>query len=330
MNIFVGVGMTVVNALSDKFSITSYRDEENYKHTIEFAEGEKVKDVKKPLTKNDRRHGSTISFVPSSKYLGANTSIPYKEMIEWVEKMTFFIRKKKIKIKVDVYKGLKLKDSYTFKPRKFEELLEKLTDDTKYSPKLNFSGDNSINEKVRKSSVGKDGKVATKEVVIKKNIHLDVALRYVPDSNPIYDTYCNYTNTIDGGIHQDTVERCFCNYMQNKTKATMTDNQKEKTPILWDDVRAGLRCVINLSTNAQVGFVGNAKTRVGGEALIPYLADIVNDELEKFFNDNTAVLNEYIKIIKLNAKARVEATKVKNAVQKERMTSFKEHELCAL
>ena len=327
MNIFVGVGMTVVNALSDKFSITSYRDEENYKHTIEFAEGEKVKDVKKPLTKNDRRHGSTISFVPSSKYLGANTSIPYKEMIEWIEKMTFFIRKKKIKIKVDVYKGLKLKDSYTFKPRKFEELLEKLTDDTKYSPKLNFSGDNSINEKVRKSSVGKDGKVATKEVVIKKGIHLDVALRYVPDSNPIYDTYCNYTNTIDGGIHQDTVERCFCNYMQNKTKATMTDNQKEKTPILWDDVRAGLRCVINLSTNAQVGFVGNAKTKIGGEALIPYLNEIVNNELEKFFTANPAVLNEYIKIIKLNAKARVEATKVKSAVQKERMTSFKEHEM---
>ena len=322
-----GVGMTVVNALSDKFSITSYRDEENYKHTIEFAEGEKVKDIKKPLTKNDRRHGSTISFVPSSKYLGANTSIPYKEMIEWVEKMTFFIRKKKIKIKVDVYKGLKLKDSYTFKPRKFEELLEKLTDDTKYSPKLNFSGDNSINEKVRKSSVGKDGKVTTKEVVIKKGIHLDVALRYVPDSNPIYDTYCNYTNTIDGGIHQDTVERCFCNYMQNKTKATMTDNQKEKTPILWDDVRAGLRCVINLSTNAQVGFVGNAKTKIGGEALIPYLNEIVNNELEKFFTANPAVLNEYIKIIKLNAKARVEATKVKSAVQKERMTSFKEHEM---
>lgn len=322
-----GVGMTVVNALSDKFSITSYRDEENYKHTIEFAEGEKVKDVKKPLTKNDRRHGSTISFVPSSKYLGANTSIPYKEMIEWIEKMTFFIRKKKIKIKVDVYKGLKLKDSYTFKPRKFEELLEKLTDDTKYSPKLNFSGDNSINEKVRKSSVGKDGKVTTKEVVIKKNIHLDVALRYVPDSNPIYDTYCNYTNTIDGGIHQDTVERCFCNYMQNKTKATMTDNQKEKTPILWDDIRAGLRCVINLSTNAQVGFVGNAKTRVGGEALIPYIAEIVNAELDKFFTDNPSILNDYIKIIKLNAKARVEATKVKNAVQKERMTSFKELEM---
>ena len=326
-----GVGLTVVNALSDKFILTSYREEEGYKHTLEFADGELKKDTKKPLTKTDKKHGSSISFIPSKKYLGSNTVIPYKEMIEWIEKMTFFIRKKKIKIKVDVFKGMKLKDSFTFKPRKFEDLLDKLTTDTKYSPKMTISGDSSIKEKVRKSSIDKEtGKVVTKEVIIKKGIHLDVALRYVADSSPTYDTYCNYTNTIDGGIHQDTVERCFCNYMQNKTKATMTDNQKEKTPILWDDIRAGLRCVVNLSTNAQVGFVGNAKAKVGNDALVPYIAEIMNTELDKFFSNNQACLNEYIKIIKLNAKARIEASKVKSAVQKERMTSFKEHELCAL
>lgn len=115
--------------------------------------------------------------------------------------------------------------------------------------------------------------------------------------------------------------------MQNKTKATMTDNQKEKTPILWDDIRAGLCCVINLSTNAQVGFAGNAKTKIIGETLTPYLNEIINTCLDKFFTENQNCLNEYIKIIKLNAKARIEATKVKNAVQKERMNSFKEHEM---
>lgn len=328
MNIFVGVGLTVVNALSDRFVLTSYREDEGYKHTIVFEEGEKVKDEKTPLKKSDPQHGSSISFIPSRKYLGANTSIPYKEMIEWIEKMTFFVRKKKIKIKVDVFKGLKLKNSYTFKPRKFDELLDKITSDTKYSPKCSFSGDNVIKEKVRKSTIDPDtGKVTTKEVTIKKNIHLDVAMRFVPDAVTYYDTYCNYTNTIDGGIHQDAVERCFCNYLQNKTKATMTDNQKEKTPILWDDIRSGLCCVINLSTNAQVGFVGNAKTKIGSDTLTPYLNEIINSELDKFFSNNQSCLNEYIKIVKLNAKARVEANKVKSAVKKERVNSFTEHSM---
>ena len=320
-----GVGLTVVNALSDKFIITSYREDEGYKHTIVFEDGEKIKDTKTPLKKSDPRHGSSISFIPSKKYLGNNTVIPYKEMVEWIEKMLFFVRKKKLKIKVDIFKGMKLKESYTFKPKPFDLLLDKIASTDKYSPKCNFTGDGELKESVRKSTIDDSGKVNTKNVTIKKSIHLDVAFRYVPDSITYYDTYCNYTNTIDGGIHQDTFEKCYCTYMQNKTKSTMTDGQKEKTPILWDDIRSGLCCVINLSTNAQVGFVGNAKTKIGSDTLIPYLTEIYNREIDKFFTDNQSVLNEYIKIIKLNAKARVEASKVKSAVKKERVNSFTEH-----
>ena len=321
-----GVGLTVVNALSDKFTIVNYREEEGYKHTIVFEDGEKIKDEVKPLTKSDPRHGSCISFIPSKKYLGGNTVIPYKEMIEWVEKMLFFVRKKKLKITVDVFKGMKLKESYTFKPKPFDELLDKIASTDKYSPKCNFSGDDIIKENVRKSSMDNStGKVVTKNTVISKNIHVDVALRYVPETITYYDSYCNYTNTIDGGIHQDTFEKCFCNYMQNKTKATMTESQRDKTPILWDDIRSGLCCVINLSTNAQVGFVGNAKTKIGSDELVPYLSAIFSREIEKFFSSNQTCLNEFIKIIKLNAKARIEANKVKSAVKKERVNSFDEH-----
>ena len=321
-----GVGLTVVNALSDRFTIVNYREEEGYKHTIVFEDGEKIKDEKTSLKKSDPQHGSKISFIPSKKYLGGNTSIPYKDMIDWIEKMLFFVRKKKIKIKVDVFKGMKLKESYTFKPKPFDELLDKIASTDNYSPKCNFSGDDVMKETVRKSILDDEtGKVITKNVVIKKNIHVDVALRYVPETITYYDSYCNYTNTIDGGIHQDTFERCFCNYMQNKTKATMTETQRDKTPILWDDIRSGLCCVINLSTNAQVGFVGNAKTKIGSDTLVPYLSAIFSREIENFFDKNQTCLNEFIKIIKLNAKARVEANKVKSAVKKERVNSFDEH-----
>ena len=321
-------GLTVVNALSDEFVLTSYREKENYKHTIRFIDGEKKEDKKTKLGKSDKQHGSKISFIPSKKYLGKNTVIPYKDMLDWIEKMTYFITKKKVKIKVDIFDGLKLKESYKFKPHSFDELLDKICSDNKYSSKCTFSGDNQIVENVRQSIVDeKTGKVKTKEVKMKKDIHLDVALRYSQESITFFDSYCNYTNTVDGGIHQTAVEKCFCNYMQNKTKATMSDNQKEKTPILWDDVREGLCCVINLSTNAQVGFIGNAKTKIGAEVLVPYLNEIIVTGLDSFFEKNPSVLNEYMRIIKLNAKARVEAAKVKVATQREKMNSFKEHEM---
>ena len=323
-----GVGLTVVNALSERFSITSFREKEKYKHTIVFEEGEKKTDEMVSSKGKELKHGSIISFIPSKKYLGKNTVIPYKDMIEWIEKMTYFIRGKKIKIVVDIFDGMELKETYKFKPRSFEELLDKICTDKSYSDKCSFSGDSSIKEMVRRSEVDeKTGKVKTKEEKMTKNIHLDVALRYTGESITYFDSYCNYTNTIDGGVHQTAVEKCFCNYMQNKTKASMSDAQKEKTPILWDDVREGLCCVVNLTTNAQVGFVGNAKTRIGNEALVPYLNEIINNALDNFFENNPSILNEYIRIVRLNAKARIEANKVKIATQKEKMNPFKEHEM---
>ena len=162
---------------------------------------------------------------------------------------------------------------------------------------------------------------------MKKDIHLDVALRYCPESATFYDSYCNWTHTVDGGIHQDTVDKCFCSYIQTKVKETMSDAQKEKYPVLWEDIRSGLCCVINLSTNAQVNFVGNAKTKIGNKLLIPYLTEMINEELDKFFKEHPNVLNDYIKIVRMNAKARVEAAKIKVATQKERINTFKEHEM---
>lgn len=323
-----GVGLTVVNALSTQFTITSYREKEDYKHTILFEEGEKKDDQMISHPKEKLNHGSRITFIPSKKYLGKNTKIPYKDMVEWIEKMTYFIYGKKVKITVDIFKGLTLKETYKFKPKKFDDLLDKICIDKEYSDKCSFNGDNKIEEMVRRSFVDeKTGKVKTKEEKMTKKIHLDVALRYTRESITYFDTYCNYTNTIDGGIHQSCVEKCFCNYMQNKTKASMSENQREKTPILWDDVREGLCCVINLTTNAQVGFVGNVKTKIGNEALVPYLNEIILKGLDTFFEKHPQILNDYIKIIRLNAKARIEANKVKIATQREKMNSFKEHEM---
>ena len=225
-----------------------------------------------------------------------------------------------IKIRMEVFNGMKLKDTYKFKVRPFEELLDTICSDKSYSPRCSFSGDNSITEKVK--ILGKENKMVEK--TIKKNIHLDVAMRYIPEAVTVYDSYCNYTNTTEGGVHQDAVEACYCRYIIDKAKATQTDAQKEKYKLLWEDAKNGLNIVINLATGAQVGFVGNSKQKIGNVELTPYLNEIIKTNMDKFFEENPKVLEEYIKIVKLNAKARVEMQKVKTATQKERMNSFKE------
>lgn len=321
-----GLGLTAVNALSDELTISSYRDKENYRHTIKFENGVKVFDEKVPLEKGEKRHGTSISFRPSKRFLGPTTVIPIDDVISWLDKMRYlFPKNTKIKFDVEIYKGMKLKKVYQFEPKPFGELLEKVTD-SKYSSKCEFSGDGSMEEQVKTQEIS-NGKVSTTEKKVKKDIHMDIALRYSPESITIFDSYCNYTNTTSGGIHNDALEQCFCRYMVSKVLNTMTDAQKEKMKIVWDDVKLGLCAVINLSTNAQVEFKGNAKEEITSQLLFPYLKDIINRGLDEFFSKNQSTLNEFIKIIKLNAKARIEMQKVKAATQKERMNSFKEHEM---
>lgn len=319
-----GLGLTACNALASYFSIASYRKAEKTSHIIDFKDGKKSKDEKFTTPKGGKENGTIIKFSPSKERLGSSTVIPYKEMLEWIDKMSYFLVKG-VKIKVDIFKGTTLKETYSYKARPFVELLDKLTTEN-YSPKIELSGDDYIEEDTEKL-IHKNGNDYTQIKKEKKKVHMEIAFRYATDPNTVYDTYCNYTNTIDGGVHQDTFEQCLCRYLVSETNKTMTENQKEKTKILWEDVRTGLNAVINLSTNAQVGFVGNAKEKIGNEALVPVIKNIVNKCLTDYFEHNQADLTALIKIVKMNAKARIEAAKVKTAIQVDKLNSFKAHEM---
>ena len=52
-----------------------------------------------------------------------------------------------------------------------------------------------------------------------------------------------------------------------------TENEKNKWDITWADIRSGLKMVINLSTSAQVQFMGNAKNKIQNVELKPILKE---------------------------------------------------------
>ena len=323
-----------MNALSELFRITAYREAEKTKHTLEFSEGVLKKDE---LKKNPSgRHGTVVEFKVSKKYMGEDASLPIEDVLTWIESLFYLdserLKAKKIKCTVEVYDGLTLEKTYKFKPKPFSELLNKMIPGSvkkkQMTESVAFDGKTTFIENSKTLVEGKDGSTKVENVDVEKEIHIDLAFQYCvsPDVNDAatYDTYCNYTNTIDNGVHLDAFEEAYCRYMQNKVNESMSDAQKAKLKITWEDIRTNLFCVLNLSTNAQVGFVGNAKQKIGNKELIPYIKEIVSNGLEKYFSTHQQQLNEFIKIIKVNAKARLEAAKAKTATQTERLNSFKE------
>lgn len=301
----------------------SCREKEGYRHTIEFKGGKKVNDKKEKLKKSDKQHGCRISFIPSTKYLGNNVCLPVQQIKEWLTLQSYLIPKEHpLHITFEEWNGMTLIDTVKIKTQPFEKILERLTDNDSFSSKVALHGHTSWEEDGRSMKIGKDGKPHITNSKIKRSLDFDVVFRYVPEGITLYDSFCNFTNTIQGGVHQTTFDECLCRYLINATKDAMSDAQWEKYKPTWDDVRTGLCCAMNLNTNAEVGFVGNAKEKIGNKTLVPILKQVITSALEEYFSKNKNVLDEFVRIVRTNARARVESQRVREATRSESVSGF--------
>ena len=309
-----GLGLTVVNALSTRFIVTSYREKEKTAHTLVFENGKKVKDEFKPLPKS-KPHGTLLKFIPNQKYLGKGTKIPYDEVYKWLDKMMYqFSDETNITIVLDRCKGFEKLDHKVFKKKDIADLINYIVSSESMLVKP---------IKLHKKTVVEE---TIREEVKLKDFTASVVFAY--DNDPyMCDSYCNFTNTTDNGVHVDAAEEAICRFLQTKVKASMSEREKDKLDILWVDVKDGLKLIVNLNTDMQVGFVGNAKEKIGNKDIVPIMKSIITDELTTYFDKNPDKLNSIIKVVKANAKARVELNKIKSATTKEKMTSFKENSI---
>lgn len=332
-----GVGMTVVNALSDYFKVIAYRDKESTIHTLEFKEGVVVEDK---IEKNKKGlRGTTVEFRVSKKYMGSDAKLPIDEVINWVDSLFYLnsnnLKKNNIKATITVYDGLDVIKSIKFKPKPFSELINKIIPTGLKKKDLTevcyINGDNKLIEATKVLTENDDGTTSVDMEDIEKNIHMDIAFSYcineAYNEPATFNTYCNYTNTIDNGSHLDAFDEAYCRWIQSKVNESMSDTQKNKLKVTWDDCRTNLYCVLSLSTNAQVGFVGNAKQKIQCPTLVPYMKELITNALEEYFKMNSGLLNDIIKIIKINTKARQDMIKAKSATNIEKLNTFKEHEM---
>lgn len=329
-----GVGMTVVNALSDYFSMTAFREVEKTKHTIVFQEGELKKDT---VTKNNSgKHGTVVTFAVSKKYMGNNTRIPIEKIIEWLETMFYLnsanLKKKDIKAVVEVYNNGKLKSTTKIKPKEFAGLMNKITppnvgkSKNDFTQLCNFEGTTTLIEPTKVLKNKSDGTTDIVMEDVEKMLRLDIAFRYLTNSdinlNANYMTFCNYTHTTDNGTHLNAFDEAFCRFMQKATNNSLSETQRNKLKISWDDCRMNLFCIVSLSTNAHVGFVGNAKQKIQCDNLLKPMKDLITDCLEKFFENKQTLLNSLISVVKTNAKSRIEAIKAKTSTKVDKIKNL--------
>ena len=281
-----GVGVSVVNALSEFLEVEVYRDGKIYYQRYE--RGEPVTDV---LVKGETdKTGTKVRFLPD------------KEIFETI-KFDFEIITKRMRELAFLTKGIYIKvvDERTGKKKEF----------------LYEGGIVSFVEYLNKNK-----EVLHEPIYIhgeRNGIFVEIALQYNNTYKETVFTYANNINTTEGGTHligfKAALTRTINHWLQNSPFG-----KNVKLRLTGDDVREGLTAVISVKLpNPQ--FEGQTKTKLGNTEVKGIVENIANEGLSSYFDENPSVVKVILEKVIDAARAREAAKKAKELARRKGVLS---------
>jgi DNA gyrase subunit B len=287
-----GVGVSVVNALSEKLKLEIDRD--GKKHFMEFKDG----DAKAPLkvVGKSKETGTQITFLPSKEIFSSIKFTP-SIIIKRMRELAFLNKGIKITINDLNQKKEKIIEF------KFDGGVSEFVDflDEKREKLLNKSGNDLF-----KKPIYIEGK--------KHNIEIECSLKWnVSYSEDIYP----YTNNIyqkDGGTHLLGFRSALTRII-NKYATEHNLLKKNKLTISGDDIKEGLTCVLSAKI-PDPKFSSQTKDKLVSSEVRMIVENIINEKLSIWFDQNPTTAKIILAKIMQAALARDVARKARENVRR--------------
>ncbi len=276
-----GVGVSVVNALSDWLKVIVRRD--GHVHTMDFARGEAQGEVQVIGDATDT--GTTVVFHPD------------KEIFETIE-FSYEIIAARMRELAFLNKGISItvKDERAAKDQTFHyeggivSFVEYLnTNKTALHPVIYLHS-------------------------LKENIDVEISLQYNDTYNEILFSFVNNINTIEGGTHLTGFKSAL-----TRTLNTYAESNKllkgEEVKLTAEDVREGLTAIIALK-HPDPQFEGQTKTKLGNSDVKGIVDSIVSTALGTYMEENPVVAKQILEKAILAAKARDAARKARDLTRR--------------
>ena len=315
-----GAGAKTVNALSKYFKMEVYKLGEYA--VVEFKDGVPTQKGEIKNCKDKEKHGTIVTFIPDEKYMGP-CQMKAEYLLEWLGNIKHFLAKH-ITIEFEVEKKGKI-TRYEFSRSKngLADLISEMSPKN-HTQTFNGKGKSKVEEETRIIKPG--GKVENKMML--RDLDLEFAFTFNVDLLEMKTrSFCNFVHTVDEGDHTNAVVTGICEYFSRKTREMLTDKEKEKYNILYNDITNCLVVALNVSTTLEAGWTGQTKEKIENAKMVKPLKEIVRSQLTVFFENNPKELKTYTNLIKANAKARYESTKAKQAVIKREVGAVAEHSI---
>ena len=282
-----GVGVSVVNALSEWLWVEVKRDGKKYRQDYKIGDPQN----KLKTTGDAKKTGTKVCFYPDSQIFKI-TRFEYSIISERLRELAYLNRGLEIVLK-DEREEEGETDTFKFKGG--------LSDFVKYLDENN----NPLHNKI--ITVNKeDGEVP-----------VDVALRYSNTYNDNILTFVNNINTIEGGTHLSGFRSALTRAMNNHASKNnlIKAKKNEKITLTGEDFREGLTAIISVKV-PEPQFEGQTKTKLGNGEVKGTVDKIVYEGILDFLEQNPSIGRRVIEKALLAARSRSAARKARELIRR--------------
>ncbi|PKP13573.1 MAG: DNA topoisomerase (ATP-hydrolyzing) subunit B [Bacteroidetes bacterium HGW-Bacteroidetes-3] len=290
-----GVGVSVVNALSEHLRATVYLDGKIWEQ--EYSRGKALYPAKIIGESNDK--GTLVTFLPDTTIFTQTIEFNYDTLATRLRELSF------------LNKGITL--TLTDK---------RVLDDEGNLITETFHSDEGLPEFIRYLD-------ATREPLIsrvismegeKNDIPVEVAMVYNTSYTENLHSYVNNINTIEGGTHLAGFRRGLTATLKKYADDSgMLKNLK--FDIAGDDFREGLTAIISVKV-AEPQFEGQTKTKLGNREVTAAVSQAVSEMLQNYLEENPSDARIIVQKVILAAQARHAAKKAREMVQRKTVMSI--------
>jgi DNA gyrase subunit B len=273
-----GVGVSVVNALSEWLELEVRQDGKLFK--MRFERGLPTGPLEE--VGKSKRTGTTITFMPDSEIF-ETTEFSYETLSLRMRELAFLNSGLKISIQ--------------------DERTDKKNDFLYKGGIVSFVEHHNKNKNV----------LHPKPVYItgeKDGISVELALQYTDSYTEQIYAYANNINTREGGTHLVGFKSALTRQCNN-----YASNLKVKESLSGDDIREGLTAVLSIKL-PDPQFEGQTKMKLGNSEAKWIVESIVNDQLGQYFEENPSVARKILEKAVQASRAREAARKARELARR--------------
>ena len=303
-----GVGISVVNALSEWVEATVTRDgqivRQTYKRGVPTSAPEKIGDAPEDA------HGTVIKFKADDEIFETKV-YDFSVLESRLKELAYLNKGLKIKL-VDARKPDEIREEDFHFEGGIKDFLREITNEEKIVEDVIYMADSYETQPAKEvEAVDEDGNVFIKKVGA-KIVEVEIAMSYTTAQREIVYSFVNNINTHEGGTHVSGFRTALTRTVNDIAKEMKLIKEKGGS-FQGTDVREGLVCVISVKI-PEPQFEGQTKTKLGNSEVSGIVSNIVGNKLKFYLEDHPKATEKIIEKMLMSKKAREAAKKARELV----------------